>query len=181
MVKLIEGAVYLGKIICIPNEEAAQKRDEAFLKGDYPPFPGFPILTDGVLYQPGENDLAGQLSLQSEVECDGKIGLFDDLIGHGWMIISWNRDPKQFVHDHEEFLEKIDAKCVQVTKEKSDSPDHVVDVTGKYEAYFKEHQVEAIVVRPDFNIYAGVSEMKELPTIMESLKSDLKTTVAVGS
>ena len=70
-----------------------------FLSGDIPPFPDFPILTEGILYQPEErrsDNLAGELSFQSQVKYQGKTGLFDDIVGHqGWTIISTVANPKK--------------------------------------------------------------------------------------
>ena len=48
---IIDSSIYLGKIICITDPEEAAARDEAFLTGNAPPFPAFPILTDGILHR----------------------------------------------------------------------------------------------------------------------------------
>lgn len=71
-------------------------------------------------------------------------------------------------------MEKIEAEFINITSDENASRENVVDIEGKYEAYFKENEVEAIVVRPDFNIFAGVSNVQDLPDVIDSLKSSLQ-------
>lgn len=178
MIKLIEGAVYLGKIICITDEEEARKRDEAFLSGNYPPFPGFPTITDGIVYQPGENQLAGQLSLQAVVERNGKTDLFDKLIGDGWMVIGLDQEPADYINEYQkQDLEKLGTKFIKISTSQTGE---ILDIEGKYDAFFKEHNIEALVVRPDFNIYAGISKMAQLGKVVDNLLSTVLKPVAVS-
>ncbi|RKQ30378.1 bifunctional 3-(3-hydroxy-phenyl)propionate/3-hydroxycinnamic acid hydroxylase [Oceanobacillus halophilus] len=177
MIKLIEAAIYLGKMICTTDEEEAKRRDEAFLSGNFPPFPEFPILTDGILYQAGENHLAGQLSLQSVVSYQGQTDLYDNVIGHGWMVMGWNKDPKQYLSEEQiQFMDKIGGKFVHLTDVQGSSK-KVVDVEGKYEKYFKDNQVDILVVRPDFNIFAGVSQEEELAKVIDCLEATINSRV----
>ena len=50
--KVVEAAIYLGNLICVADPKEAKERDRAFISGEAPPFPEFPILKDGILYQP---------------------------------------------------------------------------------------------------------------------------------
>ncbi|MFC4022307.1 bifunctional 3-(3-hydroxy-phenyl)propionate/3-hydroxycinnamic acid hydroxylase [Oceanobacillus longus] len=181
MIKLIEAAIYLGKMICTTDEEEAKKRDEAFLTGNFPPFPDFPIITDGILYKSVESGLTGQLSLQSVVKYKGETDLYDNVVGHGWMVMGWKQDLKQYLSDEQiQFLESIGAKFVTITNN-AGSAEEVIDVEGNYENYFKNNNIEALVVRPDFNIFGSVSQAKELPNVIESLKSSLGLKVSAVS
>lgn len=174
MAALIEAAVHLGKIITVADEERARKRDEALLSGNYPPLPALPDLDYGILYKHGENALAGTLGLQAKVEYQGTTDLFDNVVGNGWTVIGLNDSPKDYLSDNQKaFLELIDAKCVSVVDPNADSKDSLVDVEGKYAAYFKEHGIEALVVRPDFYVYAGVPELNGLNEIIETLQTQI--------
>ncbi|WP_067726925.1 bifunctional 3-(3-hydroxy-phenyl)propionate/3-hydroxycinnamic acid hydroxylase MhpA [Oceanobacillus damuensis] len=173
MIKLIEAAIYLGKMICTTDEEEAKKRDEAFLTGNIPPFPDFPIITDGILYKAEESSLTGQLSLQNIVKYKGETDLYDNVVGHGWMVMGWKQDLKQYLSEEQiQFMEKIGAKFVNITNN-VESTEEVIDIEGNYESYFKNNDIEALVVRPDFNIFGCISQAKELPNVIASLKASL--------
>ncbi|MBO1000654.1 bifunctional 3-(3-hydroxy-phenyl)propionate/3-hydroxycinnamic acid hydroxylase [Bacillus sp. SD075] len=175
---VIEAALYLGKMICVTDPQAAKERDEAFLSGNAPEFPEFPILTDGILFQNGEEaseTYAGQLSLQSEVTYRGKTGLLDDIVGQGWTVLSLVDDPRVVLSTEEiEFIEELDAKFIRIYPKQETSWDAVVDVQGKYEQYFKETGFKAVIVRPDYYIFGAVSTLDQLPSIIEDLSNQIK-------
>ncbi len=177
---LIEMAMELGKIICIPDEKEAEKRDEAFLSGNIPPFPEMPILTNGILHknQNGETlSPTGELSLQDFVSYQGKTGRFDDIIGQGWTIISTKSDPRDVLTNNQiALLEQIDAKIVHISNE--ENTDTVYDLNGKYAAYFNEKGLDAVIVRPDFYTFAGVQTLEELPGVVDDLLSQLHLKVS---
>ncbi len=108
---VVEAALFLGETICVTDPEAAKERDEVFFSGSVPPFPDFPSLTEGILFQQEktkDNTFAGKLSFQSQVSYQGKTGLFDDLVGNGWMIISPVDNPKKVLNENQiQFLENI--------------------------------------------------------------------------
>ncbi|MFJ8065224.1 bifunctional 3-(3-hydroxy-phenyl)propionate/3-hydroxycinnamic acid hydroxylase [Psychrobacillus sp. NPDC096426] len=173
--QLIQMAIDLGKIICIPDEKEAEKRDQAFFSGSIPPFPEMPILTNGILHKNQNGDIispTGELSLQDFVSYQGETGRFDDIIGQGWTIITTKEDPRNVLTNNQIFLlEQIGAKIVQISNE--ENKDTVYDLNGKYTKYFNEKGLEAVIVRPDFYNFAGVPTMEELPGIVEDLLSQL--------
>ncbi|MBT2730930.1 bifunctional 3-(3-hydroxy-phenyl)propionate/3-hydroxycinnamic acid hydroxylase [Bacillus sp. ISL-75] len=175
--RVVEAAIYLGNLICVADPKKAEERDQAFLNGDAPPFPEFPILRDGFLHQPEvrkSSNLAGQLSLQSEVKYQGKTGLFDDVVGTGWMVISQVSNPKNALNDEQiEFLEDIGATFIEIANSEIGT-NVVVDVNGKYYEYFKQNQIEAVIVRPDFYHFGSVATFSELTELVEDLRNQLK-------
>ncbi|MDR7077350.1 3-(3-hydroxy-phenyl)propionate hydroxylase/flavoprotein hydroxylase [Neobacillus niacini] len=168
---VVEAALFLGNVICVADPEAAAKRDEAFFTGSVPPMPEFPFLTEGILYQQG--NYTGKLSFQSQVNYQGKTGLFDDLIGDGWIVMSPIDDPRKVLREEQvTFLENIGAKFIQVSESsdtKQESPNLVVDVDGKYKQYFNETGLEAVLVRPDFYLFGGTEVLNELPLLVDDL------------
>jgi hypothetical protein len=48
------------------------------------------------------------------------------------------------------------------------------DVEGRYEAFFSEHEVSAILVRPDFVVFGAVQTMAELPAMVAELAAVLR-------
>ncbi|WP_156292095.1 bifunctional 3-(3-hydroxy-phenyl)propionate/3-hydroxycinnamic acid hydroxylase MhpA [Oceanobacillus salinisoli] len=176
--KVVSAALYLGEMICVNDPKKAKERDTAFISGKVPPFPAFPILTDGILYQPGEekkDNLAGQLSFQSKVKYHNKVGLFDDVVGTGWTIISPVQNPRELLNNSQlRFLKDLDATCIEISSVDEDGKGTVVDVTGKYSEYFEENDIEAVIVRPDYYIFGSTSDVSKVSSIVEDLASQLK-------
>jgi 2-polyprenyl-6-methoxyphenol hydroxylase-like FAD-dependent oxidoreductase len=172
---VVDAALYLGKMICVTDSEAAAKRDEAFFSGSVPPFPEFPFLTEGILSQEKNNSYTGRLSFQSQVSYQGKTGLFDDLVGKGWMIMSPVDDPKAFLSAEQiKVLEDIGVQFIKISDRHSTEPNAVIDVEGKYEQYFKEAGLEAVVVRPDFYLFGGAASLSDLSVVVEDLVEQMR-------
>ncbi len=172
---LVQMAIDLGKIICIPDEKEAEKRDQAFLSGNVPPFPDMPILTKGILHNNLNGELlspVGELSLQGFVKYQGNIGRFDDVVAQGWTIISPKADPRSVLSDSQiTQLEQIGMNFVHVSHE--DNNHAVYDLHGKYDEYFNKRGLEAIIVRPDFYNFAAVSSLADLSGVVDELVSKL--------
>lgn len=93
---LIERAIFMGRVVCIADPEAAAMRDrqmlaqrEAGTANDLPPPPSFQagfILAGS----PG----AGDLFPQPWVEADGSTLRLDDVLGRGAWLISRSKDPQ---------------------------------------------------------------------------------------
>ncbi|MFC7364167.1 MULTISPECIES: bifunctional 3-(3-hydroxy-phenyl)propionate/3-hydroxycinnamic acid hydroxylase [Bhargavaea] len=177
MEKLIEAAIYLGKIICTTDVERAKQRDEQFLSGNFPPFPAFPTLTEGVFDRSGsekEAGLTGHLSPQGIVEHNGQSGLFDNVVGQGWVLMGWNHDPKEGLTEQQiQMLEDIGAVFAKVVPKAQPEPAAVIDTDGTYEAFFRTNGIEVALFRPDFYIYGVRGQKEELPTLIQGLSEQL--------
>jgi 2-polyprenyl-6-methoxyphenol hydroxylase-like FAD-dependent oxidoreductase len=178
--EVVEAALFLGTVICVTDPVEARKRDEVFFTGGVPEFPEFPFLTEGLLYQSADgknNKYTGKLSFQGQVEYRGKTGLFDDVVGNGWTIVSPLNNPKKVLSEEQmEFLEVIGAKFIEIsesTEGKEALSDIAVDVDGKYKQYFNETGLEAVVVRPDFYLFGGAESLADLPLLVEDLSKQL--------
>lgn len=173
MATLIEAATHLGKIITVADEKRAKERDDALLNGTYPPLPALPDLDHGILYKHGENKLAGTLSLQAKVKRGETVDLFDNVMGNGWKVISLNKDAAEYLDENQkEYLQAIGAECVTVVDEATNN-ESVVDADGKYAAYFAANNIEAVIVRPDFYVYAGVEKLADLGEIVANLMKQI--------
>lgn len=175
---VVEAALFLGETICVTDPEAAKERDEVFFSGSVPPFPDFPSLTEGILFQQEktkDNTFAGKLSFQSQVSYQGKTGLFDDLFGNGWMIISPVDNPKKVLNENQiQFLENLGTEFIEISDKLKSGNNIAVDIDGKYKEYFNQTGLEALVVRPDFYLFGGTAQLAELPTLVEDLSKQLE-------
>lgn len=172
---LVQMAISLGKIICIPDEKEAEARDQAFLSGNVPPFPDMPTLTNGILHKNHNGEYlppVGELSLQSYVKYQGNKGRFDDVVAQGWTIISPKADPRSVLSDSQiTSLEQIGMNFIHVSRE--DDSNTVYDLHGKYAEYFNQKGLEAIIVRPDFYNFAAVTSLAHLSEVVDELLSQL--------
>src|SRR5262249_43898536 len=94
--QVIGFSIELGKVICVPDPEAAAARDSAMIaavkdRGPTPPLPT-PALGPG-LFADGD-PLAGHLFLQGEVRRGEQNGRFDDVVGRGFTLLSPVGDPE---------------------------------------------------------------------------------------
>ena len=158
---LIEMSVYLGKIICIPDEEGAARRDQAFFSGTNAPFPDFPHLTGGLLRHDaqGQQPGAGEVSPHSDITWHGETGRMDDLTGPGFLLIT--RDdiaiPRQLggLPLHKLVLDDRAAE------------DHAVMHDDRIGKFLDEMGWSAMVVRPDYYVYGGATPGGEAELLSE--------------
>ena len=106
---------------------------------------------------------------------EGRTGRFDEVVGNGWTVLSVAADPRDVLEEEQlAFLDDVGANLVRVTTPRGASGDGtVVDLEGRYAAWFDEAGVEAVVIRPDFYVYGTARAMEELPRLVSSLRSSL--------
>ena len=83
--EIVAQSVEMGRLMCIVDPAAAEARDQALLAHGVQGMPPFPILQAGILDAPGgiRRAPAGTLSIQDEVEIEGRRALFDTVAGPG--------------------------------------------------------------------------------------------------
>ena len=139
-----------------------------------PPIPNPPHrLGPGLLHE--GDPLVGTLSVQGQVRSGERTGLFDDVVGSGWTVLSAVADPRDVLEEEQlAFLDDIGAHLVMVTSEEASGDGSVVDLDGAYANWFDGgRRIEAVVVRPDFYVYGTARTMEELPRLVSSLQSAL--------
>lgn len=169
----------LGSLQCVTGPEEAARRDERMVAAQKdssipPPIPAPPYRIGPGLIQE-DQEIAGTLSVQGRVRYGDTEGLFDDVVGTGWVVMSQTADPWEVLDEGQlAFLNDLGAHLVRVAPEGKPGDGAVVDLEGKYTDWFEEAQAEAIVVRPDFYVYGAAATMEEFPRLISSLQSDLR-------
>lgn len=171
-----------GKVSCTLDPKVAEERDAAFRAGNIPPIPEIPTLRAGVLHR-GEAGVVsppvGHLSLQARVRNGEENGLFDDIVGPGWVIISIAGDLDAVLSDAQrEVLETLRAHVVRLVPPGHRDGNAIEDVEGSYRDYLRSLGWEAIVIRPDFYVFGGVSELSDLPELIDDLAHQLRLSPA---
>ena len=164
--ELIAFSIELGKVICVPDPEAARQRDLQMIAaqaqpGYQPPPPPQPRLGPGLWSS--EAPGGGLLSIQSEIEINGQRGLFDDLIGVRFAVIARGtlRSLRSISDENHKGLVVWNAALVDF------SPGQVRDVTGRYGQWLEQLGCEAVFVRPDFYVQGGARNGAELNALLD--------------
>jgi 2-polyprenyl-6-methoxyphenol hydroxylase-like FAD-dependent oxidoreductase len=166
-------SVELGKMICITDPQVAAIRDAQLFAAQKdpslaPPPPPPMRLGPGMLHE--GDPLAGLLFVQGHVAQNGSSGLFDDVVGRGFVLLSNAGDPANALSaESRAFFECIGGTTAHVS---ADGP--VVDLDGTYAQWFAQNQAAVVLARPDFYIFGAA------PTLdgAEQLVADLRRQMA---
>jgi len=169
----IHFAVELGKVICVPDPEAAAQRDRQMLAAraqpDFrpPPKPS-PRLGPGLYLDDAPG--SGLLGPQGLVEMNGRRGLFDDLVGVRFAVIA--RSPAILGEISEANCKALDLLGAAVIHfdEKAGG---LKDVEGTYHRFLDELGCEAMLARPDFYLQGAARNAAELNRLLDVSRTRL--------
>jgi hypothetical protein len=114
----------------------------------------------------------GSLGLQARVQTPAGTGRFDDLLGYRrFSVLAIGADPRQLLSAPQlARLERLGAiLCEVLPAGSAPRSGAVVDVSGKYHAYFAQHGIAALVNRPDFHVFGAVAAAAGLPHLVDEL------------
>ncbi|MEU6148259.1 bifunctional 3-(3-hydroxy-phenyl)propionate/3-hydroxycinnamic acid hydroxylase, partial [Streptomyces sp. NPDC047081] len=166
----IELSMRFGEIICVTDPEAAARRDEV-LRSAPPPPPESPRLGPGVLA--AGNDAAGLNAIQARVRVGHRTGLFDDLAGYGWTVLSTRPFPT-LSGAAQAALDRLEVRVVIIGS-------GLEDVDGRYGAWLRGLGAEAVLIRPDFFVYAAVPSVGDLDRTLVELDAQVPTARALAT
>lgn len=173
----IEFSAALGEVICVLDEDQAAARDQKMLSGGGDPqrvLPAFPPqrLGDGMFLL--EQAAAGTHFIQAPIEYDGRHGLFDDVVGTGFVLIGVDEQALAGMDARiGSLLSLIGCRALYVDNDGLARERSFADPTGAYRAWFTDHNCVAVLVRPDFYVYGVAYEPSSLSALVESLLQDL--------
>jgi resorcinol 4-hydroxylase (NADPH) len=171
--EIIDEAIAIGRVICELDPVRAAERDAAMLAELTDPAavtvePPHPRLGQPSITAQGDSD-AGRLSVQGRVEVDGSVGLFDDVIGGDWELVTATADPLAGVPDElADWFASIGGTATAVSAE-----DAVRDIDGTYASWFAAHDRTAVLSRPDFYIF-GTGHQQDVASLLEGLRAELR-------
>jgi len=166
-------AVEMGRVSCVLDAEAAAERDAGLRAAGSPPPLEFAPLGDGALRHSGGElaPLAGTLSVQGRVAGSRGEGLFDDVVGRGFVLVCAGGDPHaQLNADQLATLELLDATVVSLDPSAACS---IRDLDGRLTAWLQQNAVSAVLVRPDFYVFGAAASVDDLPSLVDDLRDSL--------
>lgn len=117
-------------------------------------------------------DHGGKPVGQSIVATAGREGRFDDIAGHGFVIISRNGRPREVLGDDDlAFWAELGGKIVHI----GDGDGTLKDVDGYFTRLMDEMSCDAIVKRPDYTMFAACPRVEDLPTLIADLRHRLQS------
>jgi hypothetical protein len=116
---------------------------------------------------------AGDTLAQGRVRRNGSEGRFDDIAGHGPMILTRGADAAAALSASErDFWQSLGGRFVRLA-ERENGADAIVDSGGQYGRLMDEYGCDVIVKRPDYTIFGACPSLRELPGLLADLRRQL--------
>ncbi len=185
----ILASVQLGRVICVTDPAAAAERDATVLanrRGRPPtrPEPAKP-LTSGLLHRRPGTDVveppAGAVVPQGRVSLRGRTGLFDDVVGPGFVLLTTDDPRTALDEDRLSFLAGLKAHVVRLLPPGSAPEQGVVDVDDVYRPYLARFEATWLLVRPDYHVFGASSGRSGVATLVDDLRDQLLVAVPAGA
>jgi flavoprotein hydroxylase len=168
----IDLSVALGRVICVadPAEAAARDRRMAAEAAERSaPVPAqLPPLGPGCF--DATSSCRHELFVQDRVRRGGATGLFDDVVGPGFALVSAQGDPSAALdRDLAAFFASLGGVTAQVG---AGGP--VADLNGGYARWFAEHGAAVALQRPDFYVFGAAAGLEGARALVASLRQRLQ-------
>ncbi|MFG2012335.1 bifunctional 3-(3-hydroxy-phenyl)propionate/3-hydroxycinnamic acid hydroxylase [Micromonospora sp. NPDC048868] len=122
---------------------------------------------------------AGVPMPQGRVEVDGRAGLFDEVVGTGFVLVC-AEDPDDLLDaDARAFLDSLDARVVRVVPAGAPAPGPgaaptAFDLDDVYLSHLKRYDAVAVLVRPDFYVFGTAADPAGVPALVEDLRQQVR-------
>ena len=159
----------MGKVVCVPDPQAARGRDAAFFSGLVPPPPPLPGLVAGLIAMNDEGAAepgAGALLPHDELITGAELQRLDDIVGQRFHLIV------------AETSEPLDAPTIDEISELGVvlirlGEDGRQDVNGRLTAWLKSMGAIAVLARPDFYAFGLAKTVADIPSLVARFRTKL--------
>ncbi|MCX5150039.1 MULTISPECIES: bifunctional 3-(3-hydroxy-phenyl)propionate/3-hydroxycinnamic acid hydroxylase [unclassified Streptomyces] len=192
----ILASVQLGRVICVTDPAAAAERDATVLANRRGKPAGRPepakALPGGLLHRRSGAEAAtapaGAVVPQGRVARQGPAGLFDDVVGRGFVLLTTD-DPHTLLDaERLSFLVGLGAHVVRLLPPGHASGEHgsadvidVVDTDEVYGPYLARFGATSLLVRPDYHVFGAASGPAGAASLVDDLRDRLGAAVPAGA
>ncbi|XVQ06655.1 bifunctional 3-(3-hydroxy-phenyl)propionate/3-hydroxycinnamic acid hydroxylase [Spirillospora sp. CA-255316] len=171
----------LGRVICQTDPAAARDRDDVMIgvreRGLAAAQPSaVHPLTEGLLDRDadgGPRAPAGELAPQGRVRLEGREGLFDDVVGPGFVLLTTEPPGELLDPVHTAALERLGTRIVRL--------DGACDLDGVYLPYLARTGAVAALVRPDFYLFGAAGDRSGTLALVRALLDGLGAGLRPGT
>jgi 2-polyprenyl-6-methoxyphenol hydroxylase-like FAD-dependent oxidoreductase len=165
-------SIELGKVICVADLAEAAARDRRMLAEQAartgPASAPLPPLGPGCFAD--ESPGARTLSVQDRVRAGARSGLFDDVVGRGFALVSPHADPAgQLAPELRAWFASLPGISAHVAP---DGP--VEDRAGAYARWFAQHGAGVALVRPDFQVFGSAPTLEGANALVGALRREIE-------
>ncbi|WP_425638614.1 bifunctional 3-(3-hydroxy-phenyl)propionate/3-hydroxycinnamic acid hydroxylase [Agrobacterium radiobacter] len=160
---VIRISMAMGQVICVPDPEAARRRDEAFFAGNLPPPPAFPPLSGGIIARDGDGKPiggAGELLPHDDLARGDIRVRLDDLVGRDLVLVT-----RIAVDDGR--LERLGIRQIFLGEA------GWRDINGRLTHWLDSRGAVAYLARPDFYAFGTAANTDEIDTLLETVEGML--------
>ena len=163
---LIRLSMEMGRIVCVPDPEAARQRDEAFFSGKVPPPPPFPGLVGGVI-RTGLDGVpagyAGRLLPHDTIDIGHGPRRLDDVTGRNFVLLTAGIDKAGLSEKARRAAELADVAIISL------GAGQVNDMHGKLSGLLQSEGLAAVLARPYFYAFGSATDESDIETMLEEL------------
>jgi len=130
--------------------------------------PGF---QDGFISHDG--CAAGDAFPQGRVRMNGHEGLFDDVVGRGFIMLARRDDPAAALsRDDHAFWSGIGGRILRINE--AITAGGLVDTEAHYTRLMDEHACDVLIKRPDYYMF-GACSLPQLPSVLADMRAQLSS------
>ncbi len=163
-------SIALGRVICVADPDEAAERDRRMATEQHER--SAPIASELPPLGPGcfaEGDAARRLFVQGRVRRGEVEGLFDDVVGAGFALVSPHGDPAAHLPpDLAGYFASLGGVTAHVAPE---AP--VADLTGAYARWFAATGAAVALQRPDFAVFGTAPTLEGTAGLVSALRDRL--------
>jgi 3-(3-hydroxy-phenyl)propionate hydroxylase len=116
-----------------------------------------------------ESPAGGALFVQGRVERGAERGLFDDVVGGGFALVSTQGDPDAaLTPDQRAFFASLGGVTAHVSRDGA-----LRDLDGAYASWFDAHGAAVALQRPDFAVFGTAQQLAGAGALVDALRTRL--------
>lgn len=182
-----KAAVSFGKVANTHSKIAAFIRDIVFRLNILPAPPPFPPLGPGVKQEAAGKAFVGKIGdvpPHGKVRIDGRTDWFDSFAGYAFSLIAKDDALTRLTPAQHAFLKDLGCNLFVLDEApQAEGVRAMTDLDGRFGSFLAAQSCQAMILRPDTNLFGLAETAAELPDLVDALRARLgwRDAVAVAA